>query len=246
MNIFLAGSESIKGYISDNCKSQLFKDCNILQSFYYIKEPPPSNCKRFMLDSGAFTMQRNIKSANDIERYTDRYIEFINAYDIDLFFEMDIDDIIGLDNVERLRRRIESKTGKQPIPVFHKSRGKEYFINMCKDYPYIAIGGITDANEAKKWIPYMPWFINTAHKYKKKIHGLGFTQLSVLPHIHFDSVDSTSWLYGNKYGRIYLFDKGKIRQFDHKNNTRITDPKRLLIHNFTEWKKLSQYAETHF
>ncbi len=58
------------------------------------------------------------------------------------FFELDIDRIVGLEKVEEFRRRIESKTGKQSIPVWHSNRGWQYFVNMCKEYNYVSIGGI--------------------------------------------------------------------------------------------------------
>lgn len=49
-------------------------------------------------------------------------------------------------------------------------------------------------------------FIDEAHRNKCKIHGLGYTSLRNLPYVNFDSVDSTSWLSGAKYGAMCRFN----------------------------------------
>ena len=40
-----------------------------------------------------------------------------------------------------MRKRLEAETKKKCIPVWHRSRGKENFIELCKQYDYVAIGG---------------------------------------------------------------------------------------------------------
>lgn len=203
------------------------------------------NCKRFLLDSGAFTFMVKSK-AHDFDSYLDKYTDFINAYDIDLFFELDVDSVVGLPKVEQYRRTIERRTGKQTIPVFHMSRGKDYFIEMCKTHKYVAFGGLlTDGYSNKVIGQCLPWFIDTAHEYGAKIHGLGYTSLSGLEQNHFDSVDSTSWISGNKYGHVYWFDGKTMQKKDRKQGQRMANAKALAIHNFTEWKKFAKYAETH-
>ena len=101
-------------------------------------------CKDYLLDSGAlpFFTKGHSKTMAEWDRYVDSYIDFINAWDVHHFFELDIDRIVGLEKVEEFRRRIESKTGKQSIPVWHSNRGWQYFVNMCKEYSYVSIGGI--------------------------------------------------------------------------------------------------------
>lgn len=118
----------------------------ILESFYSINEWQKNFIhlyKGFLLDSGAFTFLNSSKSIqnSDFERYADIYSDFIKQYNIKKYFELDIDSIVGLKEVERLRRRIELRSGIPCIPVWHKNRGKEYFESMCKDYDYVALGG---------------------------------------------------------------------------------------------------------
>lgn len=230
---------------------EVFRGANILQSFYYADEFTENviipNCKRFMLDSGAFSFKQNPTVKADWNEYVDRYTDFINRNKIDLFFEMDIDKVIGLKEVEKLRAKIERQTGRQPIPVFHKSRGKEYFVDMCKNYPYVAIGGIAKEQRlAGDKLKALQWFINTAHKHEARIHALGFTYINSLPKYHFDSVDSTAWTSGNRFGSIYRFTGKTLDVIKKPEGKRMANHKAIAKHNFSEWKKFARYAEAHF
>ena len=90
--------------------SKTFKEANILQSFYYCNEFTEKgiipNCKSFMLDSGAFTFMNNCKKNINWYEYIDQYIDFINRNNIDLFFELDIDGIVGYEEVKKMRKYI--------------------------------------------------------------------------------------------------------------------------------------------
>lgn len=249
LDLYLAGGQGERRRVGAERIAEL--DVAILESFYYvddwiIKLIPLLN--KFMLDSGVFTLAYGSGEKVDFDSYTDRYIEFINANKIKLFFEMDIDDLAGLPKAEELRRRIERGTGKQPIPIFHKNRGKDYFIDMCKNYPYVAIGGIAgkgNMTKRKEYMPYFKWFIDTAHKHGAKIHGLGFTDLKALEMFNFDSVDSTSWTTGNRFGSVYRFNGRTMEKYDKKQGQRLADSRAVAINNFNEWVKFQQYARHH-
>ena len=91
---------------------------------------------------------------------------------------------------------------------------------------------------------YLPAFIREAHKRGTKIHGLGLTPSAWLPKLHFDNVDSSSWVNGTKYGQIYTFNGRKIlyQQVPKGRRARVD---KVPMHNFTEWVKFSNWAETH-
>ena len=199
MKIFLA-STSDKSFISNITDSKY-----ILESFYYFQEWQIlliKKCKMFLLDSGAFTFMNSQKGKVNFDEYLTRYINFINKYDIKYFFELDVDSIVGYEKVKQLRKRLENETGKKCIPVWHKSRGKEEYLKMCEEYDYVAIGGIVTKEITKEQYSFFPWFINEAHKRGCKIHGLGFTDTNLLQKYHFDSVDSTAWLSGSRFGHV--------------------------------------------
>ena len=225
-----------------------FKIPYILESFYYIRDwqieyMKSKDCKMFMLDSGAFTFMSNSKTV-DFEDYLYKYINFINKYDIKYFFELDIDSVVGLKEVERYREILERETGKKSIPVWHKNRGKQYFLDMVKEYDYVAIGGIVSGEIKRSEYKYLPWFIEQAHKHNCKIHGLGFTNTKLLEKYKFDSVDSTAWLHGSISANIVVFNGRYIEKALTKSKNKKL--KHYLIadrHNLTEWLKYVRYMD---
>ena len=244
MDVFLAGE-----FWPKNGKSANWHDLNILETFYYARKNANfprliQDYRLLLLDSGAFTFLSSNKSAINWEEYIQDYADFINTYNIELFFELDIDAIVGLKEVERLRKLLESLTGKKSIPVWHKNRGREYLERMCREYPYVALGGIAIKEiPIKKFEPLFPWFINTAHKYGSRIHGLGYTNQKGLRKYKFDSVDSTAWLYGNRSGHIYKFNSftGFVEKIHAPQGKRLKT-KEAGLHNFKEWVKFQHWA----
>ena len=166
-----------------------------------------------------------------------------NKNDIQLFFELDIDAILGIKEVERLRRLLERMTNKKCIPVWHKSRGKDYFIKMCKEYNYVAIGGIVTKEISIKEYKYFNWFIKEAHKNNCSIHGLGFTNTNLLSKYKFDTVDSTSWKSGGRFAQVHTFKNNKIEMKGKSKQLRLKDYKSLDQYNFNEWCKYQKYME---
>lgn len=254
MSKFLNESDGSSSSVSEDfVRDVKLSEMSILESFYYLRKNEEfmalaKHFGSFLLDSGAFTFMTGAhKGAINWDEYVEEYARFINKHDIKLFFELDIDSVVGLQEVERLREKLEALTGRKPIPVWHKNRGKEYFIRMCENYPYVALGGIvTKEIPRQKYEKGFPWFIKTAHLHHCKIHGLGYTTILNLPKYHFDSVDSTAWLYGNRGGYLYKFNpsKGTMDQL-HADNARLKS-REGAVNNFREWVKLCKYAEANW
>ena len=242
MKIYLAGD----CYLS-NFESEFNYDFFRLDTFISLNEKKALNIpkyKDFILDSGAFTFM-NSSSGKDINwnEYIEKYASFINKHNIDKFFELDIDNIVGIREVENLRYKLEKLTNKQCIPVWHKSRGEDYFDNIIKNYGYIAIGGIVTKEIKKSEFMFLKYFLNKAKKQKCKVHGLGFTYLDLLDKIPFFSVDSSFWMYGNLNGYANEY-KGGLNMLKHKKGKgQLVNQKMLAKHNFNEWLKLQKYAE---
>lgn len=194
------------------------KRINLLQSFYYARKNNKypiiqnSNACNLLIDSGAFTFMQDDKYAVNWERYTDEYCDWVLANGIKNFVEMDIDWVSSVGDALALRRRIEHRTGMQPIPCWHTCRGKQAWIDICKEYPYasLSLGGATKTTSWFKQHKYeqLGWFLDIAAQYGCKVHGLGLTAISVwLKHRHrFYSCDSTAWLAGNLGGFVYRFN----------------------------------------
>lgn len=204
-----------------------------------------------MLDSGAFSfMAKGVApSESDLEKYTTGYISDINEHKIKYFFELDIDVLVGLPKVEKIRERIIHETGKNPIVVWHSYRGIDYFKQMCKDYEYVAIGSPVWKKD-RSIIKQFPKFINTAHKYGAKIHGLGFTNTKYLKHYDFDSVDSSSWISFSIYGggRYFKFTGSEmVPKRVSDTPLRIAKGKRHAVDliNLHQWVLYSKYMDSY-
>lgn len=218
----------------------------ILESFFYANEDTERLIPYFgdfLLDSGAFTFMQNSSTHVDWDDYIKRYAEFIVRNKVEKYFELDIDVVVGYKQVLKYRDKLEELTNRPCIPVWHKTRGYDDFLKMCDEYDYSAIGGIV----AKEIMPanygVFPAMIKEAHKRNCKIHGLGFTSLNWLEKCHFDSVDSTAWTAGNRFGCIYKFDGRTLQKKDVPKGMRISDGRKLALINYTEWIKFQKYAE---
>lgn len=246
MNLYLAGTFSRGDLASESGVMYA------LESFYSIRNSKrmieilqKKNYKKLLLDSGAYSFMAQQLKGQDVKidwiKYLEEYIDFINKYDIELFFELDIDSLVGLKEVEKYRRILEQKTGKKCIPVWHFSRGKDYFIQMCKEYDYVAFGGIlTDGISTKEIIKYLPWFTKTAHKYNCKIHGLGLT-VRCIEKLGLDSADSTTWLNGGRFGECHKFNGTYIEKTSFRNKRAKT--KEIDSNNIKEWVKYQKYLD---
>lgn len=191
----------------------------------------------FLLDSGAFTfMQQKKQTKIDWTDYVTRYADYINKFKIKKYFELDIDHLLGWEAVKKMTAFLWRETGVRPIPVWHMNRGKQGFIEMCQEYDYVSIGSDSQYNK------YLKWFIDTAHSYGCKIHGLGYTQIKNLRYLKFDSVDSTSWVFASKIGQGAMrFDGKNIQKISKPANSRVKNNKGLLIQGFIQWYMYQQY-----
>lgn len=247
MEVYIAAQSK---FIRDNL-SQLGNvgNLSILESFYYADESTEWLIPRvgnFILDSGAFTFLASRKKQVDWDDYLSKYIDFINRNRVELFFELDIDSLVGYEAVLGLRSRLEAETGRKSIPVWHKSRGRDEFVNMCREYDYVAIGGIVTKEITPDDYKYFSWFVSTAHEHGARIHGLGFTNADGLLKYKFDSVDSSSWVYGNKYGMVQTFNGHGMRYVSKKKTVgRLKNHTDIAVNNFNEWAKFQRYARLH-
>lgn len=222
-----------------------------LMSFFYLKndqakfENRAEHLNHILVDSGAHSFQHGLKV--DWEEYTRDYADFIarntDNPKIEGFFEMDVDNVIGYDKVLELRAILESVSNKI-IPVWHRNRGVNDFIEMCKKYTgrRIAITGFKNNDILDSQYNL---FINTAHKYGCKIHVLGMTRVYLLNDLNLgleDSFDSSSWIMMTAYANVLLqygeYDKYVIDCLGRIPNL---SPMKLAAANYVCYRKLQLY-----
>lgn len=244
MKLCLAGLNCIREDTYSVLKDVPF----VLESYCYIRDyqlPLIKSAELFILDSGAFTFMSNAKKAVVWEEYLQKYINFIKEYDVDHFIELDIDSIVGYEEVKRFRTILERETGKKCIPAWHKSRGLKEYRNLCENYDYIAIGGIKDEIRPGNY-KYFKQLTGIAKEYGTKVHGLGLSCQKVEDY-GFYSCDSTSWNAISRFGTIYKFDGEKIVSVKGSKNKNLKVKQSLYkqgeLHNIKEWIKYQKYLD---
>lgn len=225
----------------------LHKSKYILGSYYYWKnvdiEKAVPNAD-ILMDSGVFTMFNKGKpTKEDIEKYVDNYIDYINKHGIEKYVEMDLDVFFSYDYILKLRKKLEKGTRRKSIPIWHVSRGKEKFIKMCKEYDYAGIGGIVSREAIKDYKHLYKDLNKLASSYGCKLHAMGFTPTKDLYKYRFYSSDSTSWKLGNRSGNVYIFKNNKLLVKQKPKNTKIMSYKKLDNFNALEWIKYQKYCD---
>lgn len=223
------------------------RNWNCLTSFQYkdcLKGRTPGDFKNFMADSGAFTAMNAGKQID--QKYIDAYIKWINDFDIKNFIEMDLDEIIGFPETIKIRKYIEQKTGKKPIPCWHFERGEQGWIDMCKQYDYVSIS-LSRATSTSKWLMSykfepLKWFMKIARQNNAKVHALGCNDLQLLKKYHFYSADSSVHSGGQRFGNILSFKDGKLTNINRQGKKKVNRQK-VNENNMKVMIEVMKYAE---
>lgn len=250
MNIFLSGGEASpdkrRALLHVMQQRPLLWN---LMSYYYLRqdlefaEKIRDMSELVMIDSGAHSFQKGTKVK--WEDYTHSYAAFIREFDrsnVVGYFEMDVDNIIGYENVLKLREILHKESGhpEKIIPVWHKNRGIQEFKKMCQTHSgrVVAITGFK--NEDIRDEQY-PMFLKEAKKHGCKVHCLGMTRKAILDKVPFDYVDSSSWAQQAIYGRI---GKRKVAKSFSKTNrddvfiASYLDAMNMQRHYYEKWRNI--------
>lgn len=173
----------------------------LLCSYIYFRDNRPwllgerGHVREWVLDSGAFTA----KQAGTEIRVED-YIEFCLSLRRTprppaVVFALDV---IG--DWEASLRNTEAmwKAGVQAVPCWHAGEPEEALVEMCRQYPRIAVGGTVGLSTKTRLRLFDAVF---AKVWPKRIHGFGVHSEDLLMRYPFDSADSSSWTAGQQYGR---------------------------------------------
>lgn len=197
-------------------------------------------------DSGAFTYMAGADARQiNWDEYAEQYASWVRQHQIKKYMELDIDGIIGLKEVERIRDKLTQFVGWPPIPVWHKSRGWGYFEKMCDEFDYVAYGGIALGATKTSERGAMKTFIRYAHSRGVKIHGLGFTPVKIekIKQYPFDSIDSSTWSTGLRYGAMFVWKGHGPVKVPVPSGMRLHRGLALYKHQFDVWKKYCDYIE---
>jgi hypothetical protein len=231
------------------CYNQLISYAYLKKNKKYITECLPylkDNGGLLMLDSGIHTFRA--KATGDVSNkamwldYIKEYTEFIEKYSDYLYsaVNFDLDIFLSRQDIDSINKEyfkpLEAKTNI--IYVVHGSSadnsdpaGYKRFEEYAKQHEYLGFSFFNrNANPGK--------FNNLAKRYGVRVHGFGFTRLSVLKSHPFFSVDSTSWTMGERYGATFKYDGKNFRSLDKTAKFRRKQSKVFCKDNDVDYKGL--------
>jgi hypothetical protein len=153
-----------------------------------------SDHTRLLVDSGAFTAW---KAGKKIE--LDDYCRFLESLPVKpwRYFTLDvIGDAAGtMKNYEEMLRR-----GFSPIPIF--TRGEDPFVieEYYKTSDVVGIGGLVGTKGNKGFVKGIMSKVG-----ERKVHWLGFTNISFIGHFRPFSCDSSSCTTAKRFGQIPIY-----------------------------------------
>ena len=186
----------------------------------------------FMTDSGAFSFmgmfREDSEEAEKMENeefwldYLNEYVAWIRAHKDYIFSaaNLDLDRVVGQHVVNRWNREyfepLEKETGVQIVYVAHEDKDvtdafaaqsfMRRFKEYCERYKYVG------ANQS--WKQYAPQIYQLVKLHDIRIHGFAWTELRLLRHYPFFSVDSVTWLGGVRFGITYDYDGKNFRSVE--------------------------------
>lgn len=212
----------------------------ILVSYHYLRkrkrafmeeilQPMYERDGLFMTDSGGFSfISGKIEDSYYTEEfwipYLEEYVEWVqeNSKYIFVAANMDLDRFVGRDVVDKWNEKYFRPLEKyvQVIYLAHRDwdniysdpTGLRRFKQYCDRYDYVGI------NQTMK--DYSSKIIGIANATKTRVHGFAWTSIPMIMSQPLFSVDSSSWLSGQRYGTTYVHDGKNFRAYDGKSKWR--------------------------
>lgn len=210
----------------------------ILVSYFYIQKNLPYYDKMlpllkkdggiFMTDSGAFSFMGKFPEGSDEYEeaqheefwipYLESYTKWIREHKEYIFSvaNLDLDTIVGKRIVDKWNKEYFEpleKEGIQVVYVAHESDEQPSIVGRlreyCQRYEYV---GVNQAHKDKAAQIYQ-----LIKMYHRRIHGFAWTELGLIKHYPFFSVDSVTWLGGVRFGTTYDYDGKNFRTLDYKH-----------------------------
>lgn len=249
-SIIFSGVESNRYWdiVVNQCQSK-----TVLMSYHYLQSKDPGFLKkrlektpdvRVFIDSGTYTFLSNIEKFENVPEqywkdYIIKYTDFVkdNAEGIFACADLDIDDIVGSDQVDIWREEYFQPLkalGVDVCYIWHTGRGFEGWKRMCEKYDYV--GFSTENSDLS--VQQITKMINYAKKCGTRVHGMAVTKTELLVRVPFFSADSTTWLVGQQYGELNWFDGRSMKRLE-KREWRTTYKTRLIkAPFFADWDLL--------
>lgn len=140
--------------------------------------------------------------------YVDKYCTYLKD-NKDLFDTyVNVDVIFDPRRTRRVQRYMEEEYGLSPMPVYHFGEDLIYLKMYMDNYEYIGIGGLGQEVPKTGFVRYADRIFRLLCDDKgrplRKLHGFAMTSPELMLRYPWHSVDSTSWLVGEKFGLVIV------------------------------------------
>lgn len=186
---------------------------NLLLSYWYTRK---SDMDKLLLpyagasvfaDSGAFSAMTT-GAQIDVHQYAEWLLRWRHNFTV--YSNLDV---VG-DPLATARNQaiLEDKYGLEPLPVFHAGSPWSDLEQLVGRYPYIALGGVAKRQYNAKML--MPWMVQCFRiaGTQSQFHGFGVTDWKLMSSLPWRSIDSTTWMAGNRFGAQLIFARGRLFQ----------------------------------
>lgn len=175
------------------------------------------------LDSGVFTFMRRAgvtsltregnkdASWESFRAMAATYIAYLKEHreEWDWIIELDCDEVFGIERADAFRRNLRNLVGDRLLPVWHAQRGQEGWQEMIREYRYVCISPSTALGRRSRVGPMIREMIRDAHARGTYVHLLGNSSISTFQNWNVDSLDSSAWAAGARWGELKIW-KGAV------------------------------------
>ena len=185
----------------------------LLLSFHYFKKVDlrellakyfGSIYPMIFVDSGGFSA-----TTQGLEIDINSYMDWLKKFNDIITVYANLDEI-GNPELTYERQKIMEASGLNPLPVFHTGEPVSWLERYIDEgYDYICLGGMVPySKDRKRLVKWMSLCFDIAEKSGKEIkyHGFGMTNWDLMRAYPWESVDSSSWCSGFRYGSVPIFD----------------------------------------
>lgn len=200
----------LSGVESNTYWDIVVKKCGIktvLMSYHYLQKKPRDFLRkrleetpdvRVFIDSGAYTFISNSEKFVDMpDSFWDNYLEGYTRWikeNADCIFacaDLDIDDLVGVEQVDEWREKYFEPLRKEHeidvCYIWHEIRGNDGWRKMCEKYDYVGLSTENDTLTLQS----ITRMVNIAKKNNTRVHGMAVTKTDLLVRVPLFSCDSS-------------------------------------------------------
>jgi hypothetical protein len=205
----------------------------------------------FMTDSGGFSFLQALKKGGTSDEiyteeywlpYIEEYVAWLDENSKYIFCaaNMDLDILVGREVVDKWNYKYFKPLEKKMQIIYIVQRDWDKVYNdysgikrlrqYCNEHDYVGTNQTMKESSSK--------IISIAKTTNTRIHGFAWTALTMIMHQPLFSVDSSSWLSGQRYGTTYRYDGKNMRALEKEKKYRRKAYKTFCADNDLDYKGL--------